>query len=81
MYLILLSLHTITVLPLTTVYIVSEVHCTFECTTCTLYITLVLCYIIYKCKGNSHITTITVQSSTIVLHELRCTVDYHLIKV
>ena len=27
-YLILLSLHTITVLPLTTVYIVSEVHCT-----------------------------------------------------
>ena len=52
-----LSLHAITVLPLTTVYIVSEVHC----------------------KGNSHITMITVQSSTIVL--LRSTVDYHLIKV
>ena len=27
-YLTLLSLHTITVLPLTTVYIVSELHCT-----------------------------------------------------
>ena len=29
-YLTLLSLHTITVLPLTTVYFVSEVHCTLN---------------------------------------------------
>ena len=29
-YLTLLSLHIITVLPLTTVYIVSEVHCTLN---------------------------------------------------
>ena len=35
--------------------------------------------ITYKCKGNSHITMITVQSSIIVL--LRSAVDYHLIKV
>ena len=48
----------------------------FEYTT--LYYTLVLYAITYKCKGNSHITMITVQSSTIVL---RSTVDYHLIKV
>ena len=33
----------------------------------------------YKCKENSHISMITVQSSTIAL--LRSTVDYHLIKV
>ena len=67
-YLTLLSLHTVTVLPLTTVYFVSEVHCTLN-------VLLHLC-ITYKCKGNSHIT---VQSNTIVL--FTSTVDYHLIKV
>ena len=38
-YLTLLSLHTITVLPLTTVYFVSEVHCTsnvLHISTCTM---------------------------------------------
>ena len=53
-----LSLHTITVLPLTIVYFVNEVHCTLN----VLHLSTP-----YKCKGNSHITTITVQSSTIVL--------------
>ena len=43
-YLTLLSLHTITVLPLTTVYIVSEVHCTLS----------VLCYHIQMLR-DSHI--------------------------
>ena len=68
-YLTLLSLHTITVLPLTTVYFVIEVHS---------IIPLVLLYHM-QMEGNSHITMITVQSSTIVL--LRSTVDYHLIKI
>ena len=72
----LLSLHTITVLPLTTVHFVSEVYCTSNVlhsitSTCKYHA------ITYKCKGNSYNTMITVQSSTIVL--LRSTVD--LIKV
>ena len=52
----------------------------FKCT-CVLqmYYTVLHLAITYKCKGNSHITMITVQSSAIVL--LRSTVDYHLIKV
>ena len=66
----LLSLHIITVLPLTIVYFVNEVHCTLN----VLHLSTT-----YKCKGNSHITMITIQSNTIVL--LRSTVDYHLIKV
>ena len=70
-YLTLLSLHTITVLPLTIVYFVSEVHCTSN------VLHSITPY--YKCKGNSHITMITVQSTTIVLP--RSTVDYHLIKL
>ena len=75
-YLTLLRLHTITVLPLTTLYFVSEVHCTLK-----VKHSIAPWYyaITYKCKGNSHITMITVQSSTIVL--LRSTVDYHLIKM
>ena len=60
--------------PLTTVYFVSEVHCTLNVLH-TQYYTLVLCYHIQKCKGNSHITIITVQTNTIV-----STVDYHHIK-
>ena len=73
-YLTLLSLHTITVLPLTYMYFMSEIHCTSSVLhSIAQYYTLVLCYhILYKCKVNSHIT---VQSSTIVL--LRSTVDYH----
>ena len=60
-------------------YIDYSVHC--EWVHCTLNILhsitlVVLCY--YKCKGNSPIIMITVQSSSIVL--LRSTVDYHLIK-
>ena len=44
-YLTLLSLHSITVLPLTTVYIVSEVHCTSSILhSIAQYYTLVLCY-------------------------------------
>ena len=70
----LLSLHTITVLPLTTVHFVSEVHCTSNVLHS---ITPKYHAITYKCKGNSCNTMITVQSSTIVL--LRSTVD--LIKV
>ena len=71
----LLNLHTITVLPLTTVHFMSEARTLyFECTTCTvLHLSTMLSHI--KCIGNSHIT---VQSSTIVL--LRSTVDiitYH----
>ena len=65
----------ITVLPLTAVYFVSEVHCTSSVLHS---ITPYYYAITYKCKGNLHITMITVVSSTIVL--LRSTVDYHLIK-
>ena len=57
----------------TSVYFVIEVHCTSN------VLHSIAPYSTYKCKGNSHITMITVQSSTIVL--LRSTVDYHLIKV
>ena len=71
-----ISLHIITVLPLSTVYLVSEVHCTLNVLHS---ITPYYYAITYKCKGNSHITMITVQNSTIVL--LRSTFDYHLIKV
>ena len=84
-----ISLHTITVLPLTTMYIVSEVHCTLNVQYLTLLslhtITVLPLTTVYfvsyhiQIKGNLHITMITVQSSTIVL--LRSTVDYHLIKV
>ena len=52
----------------------------YLCTT--QYYMLVLCYLshtLYKCKGNSHITMITIQGSTIAL--LRSTVDDHFIKV
>ena len=63
----LLSLHTITVLPLTTVYIVSEVLCTSDVLHVQYYTVMRTHYyyaITYKFKGNSHITMITVQSST-----------------
>ena len=53
MYLTLLSLHTITVLPLTTVYFVSEVYCT--CTLNALHSSKVF-DITYKCEENSLIT-------------------------
>ena len=75
-YLTLLSLHTITVLPLTIVYFVREVFCTLNVLHS---ITPYYYTITYKYKVNPHITIIIVQCGTIVL--LRCTVDYHLIKV
>ena len=46
LYLTLLSLHTITILPLTTVYVVSEVHCTSN------VLHNITPAITYKCKGN-----------------------------
>ena len=89
-YLTLLSLHTITVLPLTTVYIVSEVHCTLNVQYLTLLslhtitvLSLTTVYIVSEVHCTSsvlhRITMITVQISTIVL--LRSTVDYHFIEV
>ena len=47
-----IKLHTITVLPLNTVYFVSEVHCTLS--------------VLHSIMG-IHILLITVQSSTIIL--------------
>ena len=82
-YLTILSLHTITVhvhvhvLPLTIVsivYSVSEIHCTSNVHVLPQYYTYTI-----TCECNSHITMITVQSSTVVL--LSSTVNYHLIKV
>ena len=54
-YLTLLRLHTITVLPLTTVYVLNEVHCISSVLhSIAQYYTLVYA-ITYKCKVNSHI--------------------------
>ena len=61
------------VLPLTAVYFVSEVHCALNVL---LSITPYYYAITYKCKGNSHITMIIVQSSTTCIVLLTCTCTY-----
>ena len=88
MFLTLLSLHDITVPSLTAVYFVSELHSVHELHRITPYYYDITYMYMYKCKGNLHITMITVQGSTIVLfrstivHVLfRSAVTYHIIKV
>ena len=72
-YLILLCSHTITVLPLSIVYFVSEAYCT------QIVLHSISLQYTYKCNGNSHIAIYTVQCDTMLL--LRSTVEHHLIKV
>ena len=68
-YLTLLSLHTITVLPLTTVDLVSEVHCTSNVIHTVLHLSAML--------SHTNVKGIHTLQYKVVL--LRSTVDYHLI--